>query len=339
MAKNKIGSQTIGCATPPAIVGWGNLAGLKEQQGPLGECFDETDADPYFGKETWEQAEIYMQRRALHHALHRSGKQVDELDCLLAGDLLNQCISSSFAARDSNVPFLGIYTACATMSQGLGLAAVLLDGGYADCVATVTSSHFCSAERQYRMPLPYGGQRSPTAQWTATAAGAVVLAAEGQGPKIKQVTFGKIVDWGITDQTNMGAAMAPAAYDSLSAYFRDTETKPSDFDLIVTGDLGHLGGKILREFLEKDGFDTTNCTDCGMLLFDKEEQDVHAGGSGAGCSAAVLTAELLPKLATGEYKKLLFCATGALLSPVSAQQKESIPGVCHVICLEGVEES
>ena len=336
MAKNKIGAQTMVCATPPVIVGWGNLAGLKEQQGPLGERFDETDSDPYFGQETWEQAEIYMQRRALYHALHRSGRQVSNLNCMLAGDLLNQCISSSFAARDSNVPFLGIYTACATMSEGLGLAALMVDGGYADCVAAVTSSHFCSAERQYRMPLPYGGQRSPTAQWTATAAGAVVLAAEGRGPRIAQVTFGKIVDWGITDQTNMGAAMAPAAYDSLSVYFRDTGTKPSDFDLVVTGDLGHLGSKILREFLEKDGLDTSNCTDCGMVLFDKKEQDVHAGGSGAGCSAAVLTAELLPQLAAGAYKKLLFCATGALLSPVTAQQKESIPGVCHVICLEGV---
>lgn len=337
MAKKKIGSQTIEYETPPVVIGWGNIGGPKEKEGPLGDRFDETEEDLYFGEKTWEQAEVFMQLRALKSALHRARKRPEELDYILSGDLLNQCVSSSFSVRETQIPFLGIYNACATMSEGLGLAAALIDGGFGDCAAAATSSHFCSAERQYRMPLPYGGQRTPTAQWTATAAGAVILAREGEGTRIKSATFGRVVDWGITDQTNMGAAMAPAAYDSLSAFFRDTGTGPKDYDLIATGDLGHLGSKILREFFEKDGNDMSTYEDCGVLLYDKERQDVHSGGSGAGCSAAVLTTEILPALQSGKYKNVLFCATGALLSITTAQQKESIPGVCHVICLEGAK--
>lgn len=335
MASRKIGEQTLRFSNPPVIVGWGNIVGSKEHEGALGDKFDEWESDQYFGQDSWEKAEVFMQRRALSTALAHAKLQPNQLDLMLSGDLLNQCISSSFASRDTDVPFLGLYNACATMSEALGLAAVFLDGGFSDHVAAMTSSHFCCAERQYRMPLSYGGQRCPSAQWTATAAGAVILAAQGEGPRVTGASFGRVVDWGITDQANMGAAMAPAAYDSIIAYLRDTSTKPEDYDIILTGDLGFHGADILRDFLHRDGLDTSKHQDCGMMLYNRKEQDVHAGGSGAGCSAAVLTADILPGLKSGSYHRVLFCATGALLSPLSTMQNESIPGVCHVICLEG----
>ncbi len=335
MKNQKLGQQSFSLGAPPIIAGWGSAGGKQEAKGPLGNRFDHLCLDDRFGEKSWEKAESAMQQLALDAALGRAGRHSADLDILLAGDLLNQCIGSSFAARQSGVPFLGLYGACSTMGESLALAALLLSGGYGSCAAAVTSSHFCSAERQYRTPLEYGCQRTPTAQWTATAAGAVVLTGQGHGISVDCVTLGKIVDKGITDANNMGAAMAPAAYDTLKTHFSDTGRSPDYYDLILTGDLGRLGHQIITEFFAADGVKLNNYTDCGLQLFDIERQDVHCGASGCGCSAAVLTTLLLPGLAAGQWRRILFCPTGALLSPTSTMQGESIPGVCHAISLEG----
>ena len=340
MENTKLGSQTFRPGRPPTIIGHGSAAGYKESQGPLGRHFDHTCKDDTFGEKSWEMAESQMQQLALDAALKRAGLHTPDLDLLLAGDLLNQCIGSSFAARQASVPYLGLYGACSTMGESLALAALLLAGGYGRYAAAVTSSHFCSAERQYRTPLEYGGQRAPTAQWTATAAGALVLAAEGKtGPAVTCVTIGKVVDKGIKDANNMGAAMAPAAIDTMQAHFRDLRRVPSDYDLIVTGDLGMLGKTIVLDQFRRIGVDLSSVyNDCGLLIFDTKKQDVHAGGSGCGCGASVLCGYLLDKLEKRELRRLLFCATGALLSPTSSWQGESIPGVCHAVAItaEGV---
>ena len=265
--------------------------------------------------------------------LDKAGLSASALDYILAGDLLNQCIGSGFAVRGQDVPFFGLYGACSTMAESLSLAALLLDGGFATHAAAMTSSHFCSAERQYRTPLEYGGQRTPTAQWTVTGAGCVILSREGPGPYITHVTTGKIVDKGIQDANNMGAAMAPAAYDTIQAHFRDTGRRPSDYDLIVTGDLGSLGKEILLDLFHRDGIEFKNLEDCGVLIYDAQTQDVHCGGSGCGCSAAVLTGFLLNGMKQGRWRRLLFCGTGALLSPTSTLQGESIPSICHAVAI------
>ena len=334
MIDKKMGGQTAVFSTPPVVLAHGNIVGHKEGQGPLASYFDEVGSDDHFGEKSWEKAERAMQERALANALLHAGKSDEDLDFLLAGDLLNQCISSAFAARARKIPFLGLYGACSTMGESLLLAAMLIDAGFGELAAAVTSSHFCTAERQYRAPLEYGGQRPPTAQWTVTGSGCVILSDCGNGAKITHATVGKIVDKGITDANNMGAAMAPAAYDTLCAHFRDTGRSPSDYDLIATGDLGKLGHEIVRDFFARDGIRMNNYTDCGMLIYDLEKQDVHCGGSGCGCAASVLTGYLLPQLETQKYKRILFCPTGALLSPTSTQQGESIPSICHAISIE-----
>ena len=274
-----------------------------------------------------------MQGLALDAALKRAGLHTPDLDLLLAGDLLNQCIGAGYAARAAGVPFFGLYGACSTMGEGLALAAMTLDGGFGEWAGVVVSSHFCTAERQYRTPLEYGGQRTPTSQWTATASGAAILAREGPGPYITHVTVGKITDKGITDTNNMGAAMAPAAFETLKAHFSDTGRSPSSYDMIFTGDLGTLGSELLVELLRKDGIQLNNHADCGAMLFDREHQDVHCGGSGCGCCASVLTGHILNHLKAGKWKNVLFCPTGALHSPTSAFQGESIPGICHAIAI------
>ena len=305
-----------------------------ESQGPLAEYFDRLEQDALFGQQTWEQGESAMQKLALETALSKCGLAKGALDHIFAGDLLNQCIGTSFSLRDSDIPFYGLYGACSTMGESLSLAALLIDGGFSQHAAAMTSSHFCTAERQYRMPVPYGNQRPPTAQWTATAAGCTILGSSGPGPYITHVTCGKIVDKGISDVNNMGAAMAPAAYDTLSAFFRDTGTAPGDYDLILTGDLGKLGHEIVTDFFARDGVRLgQRYLDCGMLLYDLEGQDMHCGASGCGCSAAVLNAYLLPGMRAGKWKKILFAPTGALLSPTSSFQGESIPGICHAVCI------
>ena len=334
MNNKRIGKRTVVLQNPPAIRACACIGGKLEGEGPLAQCFDELCPDSFFGQKTWEKAESAMQQRVVTGALRKAKLKPSDLDYIFAGDLLNQCIGSSFGLREFHIPFYGLYGACSTMGEALSLGAMVVDGGFASRAAALTSSHYCTAERQYRMPVPYGNQRTPTAQWTATAAGCCILDREGEGPYVTHVTCGRIVDKGITDANNMGAAMAPAAYDTLSAFFRDTGTGPADFDLIATGDLGVLGHSLVSGFFQRDGMDLgTKYVDCGMLLYDLKKQDMHAGGSGCGCSAAVLCGYLLPGLRAGRWRRILFAPTGALLSPTSSFQGESIPGVCHAVCL------
>ena len=316
------------------IVEKASVVGQKEGEGPLGKYFDNIVNDPFVGKNTWEEAESELQKLVVKTLLKKSGLTTKNIRYIFAGDLLGQLIASSFGLMDFEIPFFGLYGACSTMGEALALASLLIDGGFAETVAAQASSHFCTAERQYRMPVPYGSQRSPTAQWTATAAGCTLLSAQGPGPYITHVTCGKIVDQGITDPNNMGAAMAPAAYDTLRAYFADTHTGPADYDAIFTGDLGELGHEIVMDLFQQDSVDMTrNYEDCGMLLYDRDRQDMHAGGSGCGCSAAVFNGYLLTGLKQGRWRRILFAPTGALLSPTSSFQGESIPGICHLVCV------
>ena len=339
MNDKRLGRQTVALAHPPSVLSFSNIGGKFEGQGPLADFFDEISNDSFFGEKTWEKAESAMQKTVLQRALEKAELTPEDLDYILAGDLLNQCIGSSFGLRDFRVPFYGLYGACSTMGESLSLASLLIDGGYADRAAALTSSHFCTAERQYRAPVPYGSQRAPTAQWTATAAGCCVVGAQSEGPYITHTTRGRIVDLGVTDAANMGAAMAPAAHDTLSALFRDTGTTPRDYDLIVTGDLGYLGHDLLVELFRRDGVTLgDNCTDCGILLYDRAKQDMHAGGSGCGCSAAVLNGYLLQGLRTGKWQRMVFAPTGALLSPTSSFQGESVPGICHAVVLSHTKE-
>ena len=334
METKRIGAQTLRFSRPPRVESFANIGAKLEGQGPLADYFDELSEDSFFGEKTWEKGEARMQKRVLSRALEKATRRPEELDLIFAGDLLNQCIGTSFALREFGVPLCGVYGACSTMGESLALAAMSIAGGFARRAAAMTSSHFCTAERQYRMPVPYGSQRSPTAQWTATAAGCTLLSAQGPGPYITHVTCGKIVDQGITDPNNMGAAMATAAYDTLRAYFADTHTGPADYDAIFTGDLGELGHEIVMDLFRQDGVDMTrNYEDCGMLLYDRDRQDMHAGGSGCGCSAAVFNGYLLTGLKQGRWRRILFAPTGALLSPTSSFQGESIPSICHLVCV------
>ena len=333
--QKRLGRQTVALEQPAVILSHAAVGGKQEGEGPLAEYFDQLGEDSFFGEETWEKAESAMQKMALSRALEKGGFSPGQMDYVLAGDLLNQCIGTSFGLRDFNIPFYGLYGACSTMGESLALGSLLIAGGFAQRAAALTSSHFCTAERQYRMPVPYGNQRTPTAQWTATASGCVILGDQGDGPKVTTVTCGKIVDKGICDVNNMGAAMAPAAYDTLSAHFQATNTQPSDYDLVLTGDLGVLGHKIVQDFFAQDGVDMSkNYQDCGMLLYDIQKQDMHAGASGCGCSASVLCGYLLRQMDEGKLHKILFAPTGALLSPTSSFQGESIPGICHAVTIE-----
>ena len=334
MDEAHIGAQSVRFAAAPSILAFAAVGGKKESEGPLRDAFDRLSVDTTFGETSWEKAESRLQALALETAAGKLGAPVGALDVLFAGDLLNQCIGSAFALRETGVPFLGLYGACSTMAEALMLAAAAVNAGYARRAAALTSSHFASAERQYRFPLGYGGQRTPTAQWTATASGCCIVGQAAQGPYVTGATAGRIVDLGITDANNMGAAMAPAAVDTLERHFQDFQRSPADYDLIVTGDLGTLGKQIVQEQMAADGYDLSkNYEDCGVLLFDEKRQDVHAGGSGCGCSAGVLCGYLLRRMQEGSLRRLLFCGTGALLSPVSTWQGESIPGICHAVVI------
>ena len=332
----KRGRQSFILSQPPVITHWASIAGKKESEGPLSHTFDVTSQDTYFGQKTWEQAEKRMQQLALETLMKKAGIKAKNLDLVFSGDLLNQCIGSSFTLRNQNIPHLGLYGACSTMAESLLLASMAVGGGFADTVAAMTSSHFASSERQYRFPLGYGGQRTPTSQWTVTGSGAALVQSSGKGPRIESCTIGTVTDLGIKDANNMGAAMAPSAYQTIRAHFTDLQTDANDFDLIVTGDLGQVGKEVLLELARRDGMSLGGkLTDCGTLVFDNAVQDVHAGGSGCGCSAITLCGELLNKLSAGKLKKILFCGTGALLSPTSTQQGLPIPGVCHAVCITG----
>ena len=328
------GQYTVLMSSRPTILGYAAVVGKKEGEGPLGNTFDYLDGDDTFGESTWEKAESALQREAFTRALDKAGLSPSQIHYLFAGDLLNQNIASTFGMRESNVPLLGQFGACSTMAQTLGMAAVFVDSGAADLCSAVTSSHFCTAERQFRFPLEYGGQRTPTAQWTATASGSAVVGMGGSGVHIAAVCFGRINDLGITDANNMGAAMAPAAADTIANFLTDTATTPEDYDLIVTGDLSQVGSELLRDLLERKGIKLgSKHADCGLMMYDREKQDVHAGGSGCGCSASILCSYFLSKLEKKELNNLLFVATGALMSPTSSQQGESIPGIAHLIHL------
>ena len=330
----RIGAHTIGFANRPTILGYAAVGGKKEGEGPLGKAFDKIFEDARLGCDTWEQAESALQREALSRAVDKTGLAKSQLQVVFAGDLLNQNIASTFGVREMGVPLLGQFGACSTMGQTLALAALFVDSGSADLCGAVTSSHFCTAERQFRFPLEYGGQRTPTSQWTATASGACVVGRGSRGVRVDSVCFGRVQDLGVTDTNNMGAAMAPAAADTIGRYLRDTGTTPRDYDLIATGDLGQVGSDLCRALLAQEGIEMgSKYTDCGLLLFDRQRQDVHAGGSGCGCSASVLCTHLLPLMEKGALKRVLFCPTGALMSPTSSQQGESIPGICHAVCL------
>lgn len=315
------------------------IAGKKESEGPLGSGFDQVIEDDLFGEETWEKAEHRFFYTAADTCIRKAGLTNGQVDVLLGGDLLNQITSASMAARELKIPFLGLYGACSTMAESLCVGAMLVDSGHVRTALCAASSHFCSAERQYRFPLEYGNQRTPTAQWTVTGAGASLLSSDAHLPaaaRCTHVTIGRVTDLGVSDVNNMGAAMAPAAADTLTRHFADTGRTAQDYDLIVTGDLGQVGHDILLALMEERGqpLISARYMDCGLEVFSPE-QDVHAGGSGCGCSAIVLNSRLLAGLRQGEWKRVLFMATGALLSTTSSQQGETIPGIAHAIVLEG----
>lgn len=332
----KRGKQSFILAQAPVITAWASVAGKKESEGPLASTFDITQTDSYFGEKTWEQAEKKMQQLVLDQLASKANMDKSEFDLVFSGDLLNQCIGSSFPLRNAGIPHLGLYGACSTMAESLLLSAMAVGGGFRDRVVAMTSSHFASSERQYRFPLGYGGQRTPTAQWTVTGSGAALICNHGKGPRITSCTIGTITDLGIKDANNMGAAMAPAALSTIQAHFQDMKLCADDYDLIVTGDLGQLGKEVLLTLARSEGLNLGGkLTDCGTLVFDTTKQDVHSGGSGCGCSAITLCGYLLNRLQSGKLKRILFCGTGALLSPTSTQQGLPIPGICHAVSIFG----
>ncbi|MBU5438223.1 stage V sporulation protein AD [Tissierella sp. MSJ-40] len=335
MAIKRIGTRTVKLENPPSILSTYTIVGPKEGEGPLREYFDEILEDDLWGQESWEKSESKIQEETIKSAIANAGLATKDIDYLLSGDLLNQIITSGYTARQISVPFFGLYGACSTMSQSLSLGSMLIDGGFADKVVCATSSHFSTAERQYRFPLEYGNQRSFSAQWTVTGAGATVLSSSGNGPYITYVTTGKIIDPGIKDVNNMGAAMAPAAMDTLINHFKDTGFSPSDYDLIITGDLGIVGKNIVLELMAKEGYDLKGIyTDCGVEIFNNIEQDTHSGGSGCGCAATVFNGYIYKEMLKGTLNRVLLMATGALHSPVITQQGESIPGIAHAVTID-----
>jgi stage V sporulation protein AD len=332
MAEKRIGKQTVILKNPPSIAATASIVGPKEGKGRLKKCFDYIIPDELWGEDSWEKAESKLVRETFAKVLQNSGLSNDKIDYVLAGDLLNQCIAANYGLRDTNVPFVGLYGACSTMAESMSLGSMFIDGGFADNVVCMTSSHFCSAERQFRLPLELGSQRTPSSQWTVTGSGAAVLSSHGTGPYIKNITIGKINDLGISDTNNMGAAMAPAAADTILTHFADTGFVQDYYDLIVTGDLGKIGKKICNDILKMNGLNIeSRFNDCGVMIFDLEEQDIHAGGSGCGCAATVFAGHIYKEIMKGNLKRVLFVATGALMSPISSQQKESIPGIAHAV--------
>lgn len=331
----KIGKQTIKFNSPPSILSTACIVGPKEGQGPLAKYFDQCLEDEFWGEKTWEKAESKIIKETVNTVISKSELPASNIDYCFAGDLLNQCISSSFGLRDLNIPFLGIFGACSTFVEGLVFSSIFVEGGAGNNCLCAASSHFCSAEKQFRFPLELGNQRPPSSQWTVTGAGSAIISKNGIGPFITHATVGKIVDMGIKDANNMGAAMAPAALDTLLTHFKDTNRKPSYYDAIITGDLGHIGKEVLIELAEKQGFNIkSNYNDCGVLIFDKESQDTHSGGSGCACCGSVFSGYLYEQLKTKKIKKLLLIATGALTNATSSQQGESIPGIAHAVSIE-----
>lgn len=331
MAKT-IGKRTIEFENKPSIISYGSIVGKKEHEGPMSREFDKFITDSFFGEDSFEKAESKLQKTAVQIALDKAGLNDNDIDKLFAGDLLNQCIGSSFGNKERGIPFIGLYGACSTMALSAALASLFVDSGAAKRAVAVTSSHFCSAERQYRFPLNYGSQRPQTSQWTVTGSGALIIGKEGSGPYINAAVFGEIKDFNITDANNMGAAMAPAAADTILHYLRDTNTAPEDYDLIFTGDLGFVGTQCLYELMDAEGVDI-RCrhTDCGSIIFNHDTQDTHSGGSGCGCSASILCSYVMHRMEERQLNNILFLSTGALMSPTSSYQGESIPGIAHLL--------
>ncbi len=316
------------------IESFASVVGSKEGKGPLGKYFDRIVEDSHFGRDSWEKAESHFQLEAVILAIRKAGITKEDIDIVCSGDLINQCIGSTYGLRELEIPFLGIYGACSTMAEGLLISSLMIENNVANHAIAVTSSHFSTAERQFRFPLSYGGQRTPTSQWTCTASGAVVLSGNKGSIKVVGGCIGKITDLGVNDINNMGSAMAPAAAGTIQRYLNATNSNPEDYDFIVTGDLGVVGSKLLIEFLKKQNIDISQQhKDCGCMIFDKNEQDTHCGGSGCGCSASVLCGYFLPMFIDGNAENILFIATGALMSPMSLQQGESIPTIAHLVHL------
>lgn len=330
-----IGTQTIMFDNPPTILETSSIVGPKEAQGPLAKYFDQCLEDEFWGEKSWEKAESKIIKENVNSVISKSGIPATQIDYCFAGDLLNQCISSSFGLRELNMPFFGVFGACSTFVESLCLGSVFVEAGAAKNVLCATSSHFCSAEKQFRFPLELGNQRPPTSQWTVTGSGAAIVSASGKGPFITHITPGKIVDMGIKDANNMGAAMAPAALDTLITHLKDTGRKPSYYDAIITGDLGHIGKEIVTEMATSEGYNIkANYNDCGVLIFDQQNQDTHAGGSGCACCGTVFSGYFFKQLKDKKINKILLIATGALTNSTSSQQGESIPGIAHAIAIE-----
>ena len=326
----KLGKQTVKFNTPPTILECASIVGPKEAQGPLAKYFDQTLDDEFWGEKTWEKAESKIIKETVNTVISKSGIPSEKIDCIFSGDLLNQCISSSFGLRELNIPFFGVFGACSTLSLG----SICVEG-FAENVLCATSSHFCSAEKQFRFPLELGNQRPPSSQWTVTGSGAAILTKNGTGPYVTHITPGKIVDMGIKDGNNMGAAMAPAFADTLIAHFEDTNRSPSYYDAIISGDLGYVGKEIVIDILKSKGYNIkSNYNDCGVLIFDKNSQDTHSGGSGCACCGTVFSGYFFKQLKEKKIKKMLLVATGALMNSTTSQQGESIPGIAHAISIE-----
>lgn len=334
-AAKKIGKQTIKLQNPPRIISTYSIVGPKEGDGPLKDYFHQIINDDTLGKDSFEKAESQMMYNAIKGAIAGANLKEEDIDYLFAGDLLNQIVSSGYAARELNIPFFGLYGACSTMSESLSLASLFVDGGFAKYAVASTSSHFSSAERQFRFPLEYGSQRNPTAQWTVTGSGAMVLSNTGDFPRVTYVTTGVVKDYGEKDANNMGAAMAPAAVDTIYNHFKDTGRTPKDYDVIATGDLGKIGKEITTKLLLDYGYDIKDVyVDCGDMIFDDERQKTDSGGSGCGCSAVVTCGYFYRKLMKREIKKMLLVSTGALMSTTTSLQGESIPGIAHAVAIE-----
>ena len=331
----RVGKQTVRTDSRPRIISTASIVGPKEGQGPLKDYFDIILEDDLNGKDTYEKAESSMMYMAINESIKRANLNEKDIDYLFAGDLLNQLTSSCFAAKDMDIPFVGMYGACSTMTESLAMASIMIDGGYANYVIAATSSHFSSAERQFRTPLEYGSQRVPTAQWTVTGSGAMVLGKKGNFPYVSFATMGKVKDYGVNDVNNMGEAMAPAAVDTIAQHLKDTGRNASDYDLIITGDLGTVGKKITMELLLEYGYDLSkNYIDCGDVIFDHEKQATNAGGSGCGCSAVVDCGYIYKNMLAGKLNKVLLVSTGALLSSTSCFQGLTIPGIAHAVAVE-----
>ena len=335
MRNKRIGKRTMKMQNSPTIISTASIVGPKEGKGPLKDKFDVILSDDLYGEKTWELAESKMIQTALETAVQKVEKQLDDIEFLFGGDLINQIFPASFAARALGIPFCGIYGACSTMALGMCLSSIVVDGGFADYALNGTSSHYCTAERQFRFPLELGNQKPMTAQWTVTGAGSALISSSGEGPKVKYITIGKVVDKGIEDGNNMGAAMAPAAADTIAKHFKDTGRKPSDYDFIATGDLGVVGKELADKLIEELGYNIRGVhRDCGEMIFDNEKQNTDSGGSGCGCSAVVFTGYLYKKLMKKEIKRVLLVSTGALMSTTSSLQGETIPGIAHAVAIE-----